>query len=169
MSSTVSVCSQGERGDKVMSNASWDRSHGRVPPLAIRLGTYPTPPGHQTCDLPPTTDIWWPTLKTCSNLSTWGNKHPPPPKQHLVVATEAHTVCKREVRILVITSSSRILPPPPKAGNDESWWQLYKLKKLKLIRKNSESKTIFLQHTSQNGFSAFRLTNRRCGDLNIFT
>ena len=72
-------------GGKVTSNASWNRSHDRVPPAS---------------DLAPTplaTDIWWSTLETCSNLFTWG----PFRKGHLVVATEAHMVCKQAVCILL--------------------------------------------------------------------
>ena len=46
-----------------------------------------------------TTDIWWSSLKTCSNLFAWT----PAPNQyrHLVVATTAHTVGKWLVHILL--------------------------------------------------------------------
>ena len=57
----------------------------------------------QTSDLglpdPPATDIWWPTLPNLVHLRT------PPPRpsqeQHLVVATEACTIFKLVVRILL--------------------------------------------------------------------
>ena len=100
---------------------TWDH-----PPPAIRHGTPSATSGGQhwgllkTCSVEdPRCDIWWPTswrpvqtcsvedpqerhlvaneLETCSNLFTWD----PPPKQHLVVATKACTVCKRAVRIIL--------------------------------------------------------------------
>ena len=37
---------------------------------------------------PPTSDIWWSSLKTCSNLFIW---RPPSKEQHLVVAIEGRT------------------------------------------------------------------------------
>ena len=47
----------------------------------------------------PATDIWWLTLEICSNLFAWG----PPSRvtSGVVVATEARTVCKRAIRILL--------------------------------------------------------------------
>ena len=59
------------------SNASWDRSHGRVHPN-INL---------RTCPLE--SDIWWWSLETCSNF---GDLPSPPPERHLVVATETEAV-----------------------------------------------------------------------------
>ena len=77
---------KGAVGRLVKSNASWDRSHGSVPPprgrwitpLDIRPGTPLTlmsggQPGHHTLD----------------------------PERHMVVATEAHMVCNRALRILL--------------------------------------------------------------------
>ena len=52
-----------------------------------------TPP--QSCPLdmqppwPPTTDIWWSSLETCSNLFI-----APPLERHLEVASKARTVCR---------------------------------------------------------------------------
>ena len=56
---------------------------------------------HCTGPSPSASDIWWPTLETCSKLFT--SKTPPPPTQwywHLV-ATEACTVGKLVIRILL--------------------------------------------------------------------
>ena len=60
-------------------------------------GPPPPSPRHQTWDLTPTTDIWWPNgrpVQTCS-------LDDPFLQWHLVVATKARTVCKRAVRILL--------------------------------------------------------------------
>ena len=88
--------------------------------LDIRPGTYPPPRasdfGHttpsdvqhwipvHTCSPAylPATDIWWPTLKTCSKLLTIVYLRTPPPRdRYLVVATKTRTVCKRAVHILL--------------------------------------------------------------------
>ena len=55
-------------------------------------------PGHQTCG-PPTSDIWWWSLETCSNLFIWVFSR----EWHLVVATEskACAVSKQAVCILL--------------------------------------------------------------------
>ena len=82
MFSVVSVCSQGKRGGVPMLPLPimhWNSLY-IPPPLDIRHGT------------PPASDIWWPSLETCSDLFTSG----PLPNQYWhLVATEAHTVCKR--------------------------------------------------------------------------
>ena len=69
------------------SNASWDRSHGRAPPppMDIRPENYLL--------LLSSGDQHWRPVQTCSHEK-------PPAQWHLVVATEARTVCKRTVRIL---------------------------------------------------------------------
>ena len=64
------------------------------------------PNGHTLGPTPfpfPTSDIWWWSPETCSNLFIWGLCPPPLPKQHLVVATEAEaqTVSKWAVCILL--------------------------------------------------------------------
>ena len=85
MFSRVSVCHSVHRVVGT-AYASWDRSQGRValplpplPPLDIRPG-----------DLPPTTDIWWISLETCSNLFTWGPTPPPPPPQPVLTSGDGH-------------------------------------------------------------------------------
>ena len=94
-----------QSGVGVTSNASWDRSHGRVPPPPP--DTAP-PPDIRPRDLPwtsdletpfPASDSWWWSLETCSNLFIWRAS----PAQHLVVATEteAHMISKRVVCILL--------------------------------------------------------------------
>ena len=63
------------------------------PPPQPRHETWNTPP--QSCPLdmqppwPPTTDIWWSSLETCSNLFI-----APPLERHLEVASKARTVCR---------------------------------------------------------------------------
>ena len=67
-----------------------------------RMVRYPSPPDIRpgtNYPLPPATDIWYSTLETCSNLFNWGT--PPLQEWFLVAATEASTVCKRAVRILL--------------------------------------------------------------------
>ena len=64
---------------------------------------YLTPP--RTWDLTvflpsPTSDIWWPSLKTCSNLFTSGPPPPPVLTWHLVTI-EARKASKRPIRILL--------------------------------------------------------------------
>ena len=61
--------------------------------------TGPSSPRTRHGTYPCTTDIWWSSLETCSNLFYCG----PTPSQywHLVVATETCTVCKRAVCILL--------------------------------------------------------------------
>ena len=51
--------------------------------LDIRPRTHPKPS-------PPASDIWWPSLETCSNLFISGCPHPQ--EWHLVLAIGAHTV-----------------------------------------------------------------------------
>ena len=53
----------------VTSNKSWDRSHGRIPQLSRHQSWGPNPS--------PTSDVWWWSLKTCSNLFMWGPTPPP--------------------------------------------------------------------------------------------
>ena len=43
-------------------------------PLDIGTSLYSDPPGPSPSRHG---DIWWPRLKTCSNLFTWGSPHPP--------------------------------------------------------------------------------------------
>ena len=65
-------------------SASWDRSHGRVPPLDIRPGTPAA-----------TTDgQHWRPVKNCFYWKT-------PQEWHLVVVSKACTVCKRMALILL--------------------------------------------------------------------
>ena len=60
------------------------------PPPPIRPGTL--------LALPPATDIWWPTLETCSNAFAWGQ---PTSRATSSGGPEACTVCKRVVWILL--------------------------------------------------------------------
>ena len=60
--------------------------------LLIGVGFLMPHPGHQTWGPTLTSDMWWWSLETCSNLFIWGptptSPTPSPHKQHLVVATE---------------------------------------------------------------------------------
>ena len=89
----------------------WTSDLGHTPlPRASDFG-HTTPSGGQhwipvhTCSPAylPATDIWWPTLETCSKLLTivYLRTPPPPRDRYLVVATKTRTVCKRAVYILL--------------------------------------------------------------------
>ena len=68
MFSFVSVCSQG--GPHVTITIWCIGPHYAGTP-----GSTP-PPGHQTWDPPSATDIWWPSLETCSKLFIWNLRTP---------------------------------------------------------------------------------------------
>ena len=108
----------------LISNASWNRSHGRVPtslPWTSDMGIYPL--------LATSGGDHWIPVQTC----LFGDLTPPPPQQHLVVATEteACAVSKRAVCILVecclvdtcvfgqISSDFKI--PKSKCASGHSW------------------------------------------------
>ena len=82
-----SVCSKG-RG-----------SHVTITHDALDLTIQGPPPGLPPPYRDPVSDIWWPRLKTCSNLFTWGP--PTTVNWHLVATEEARTVASRAARILV--------------------------------------------------------------------
>ena len=73
-------------------------------PLDIGTSLYSDPPWPQplsTWDLTvraPAGDIWWPRLKTCSNLFTWG---PPPTTTGTWYWERTYGQCKWLVRILL--------------------------------------------------------------------
>ena len=76
MFSQASVCLGGDVGT---SHASWDRSHGRVPPSHIRPGDLP-PPSPWTSDLgtsPPPSPAWRPPFLT-RLLPSHSSPSPPP-------------------------------------------------------------------------------------------
>ena len=93
----VSICSQG--AGSLCDHYPWYIGHHcKSPPnpLDIRPGT-PPPPRHQALIPSPllvtSGGYHWRPVQTCSFDNT--------PDRHLVVATEACTVCKRAVRILL--------------------------------------------------------------------
>ena len=69
-----------------------------VHPMMHVMMSYTLPP-LWSGGIPPASDTWWSTSKTCSNLFTW---YPTPNHYwHLVVSTEARTVGKWAVHILL--------------------------------------------------------------------
>ena len=94
--SVVPVCYSVHRGVSPCDHYSWCiGSHCTAPsaPLPSSQDIL-----HGTSSPHPGSNIWMPSLETSSNLFIWGS---PPQEQHLVVATEAHTVCKWATRILL--------------------------------------------------------------------